>query len=88
MSYGDLCEASGLDRKSAKAIGLSLARAKSVPERIYRVLRSDGGISAGWKGEIGTAEDCMVKLKEEGVTFDRNGLAEQRHRYRPKSSAN
>ena len=86
MSYGDVCEASGMSRNSAKALGLSLARAKYVPKTIYRVLRSDGGLSAGWKGEIGSAEDCVARLKEEGVAFDKNGSASQKHRYIPSKS--
>ena len=80
ISYGDLCEAAGMSRKSAKAIGLSLSRRKDVPRNIYRVLRQDGGVSAGWKGEIGTSEDCIAKLKEEGVSFNQYGLADQRCR--------
>ncbi len=83
MSYGDVCEAAGMSRNSAKALGLSLSRAKYVPKTIYRVLRSDGGLSAGWKGEIGSSDDCMATLKAEGVTFDKNGLASQKHRYIP-----
>lgn len=85
MSYGDVCEASGLSRSTAKALGLSLSRRKDIPKNIYRVLRQDGGVSAGWRGEIGTAEDCIAKLKEEGVTFNRYGLAEQRCRFTPRS---
>lgn len=71
MSYGDVCEAAGLKRSSAMAIGVRLARASHVPDCIHRVVRNDGTLSAGWKGPIGTSEDCIVKLKEEGVTFNK-----------------
>lgn len=81
MSYGDVCEAAGLKRSSAMAVGIRLAKAEYVPETIYRVLRADGTLSAGWKGEIGTSEDCMAKLREEGVTFNQSGAARQCHRH-------
>lgn len=82
MSYGDVCEAAGMKRSSAFALGVRLARATYVPATIYRVLRADGSIPAGWKGEIGTADDCVAKLQEEGITFSRSGMANSQRRYR------
>jgi alkylated DNA nucleotide flippase Atl1 len=86
MSYADVCEAAGWGRKSAQAMGLSLARAKEVPENVHRVLRSDGSLSVGWKGVIGGSDECFAKLKEEGVIFTPQGLAHQSRRYRPKTT--
>lgn len=37
MSYGDVCEAAGMSRSSAKALGVCLSRRKGVPKDIYRV---------------------------------------------------
>lgn len=83
MSYGDVCEASGLTRTSAKAVGQYLAKASSVPKQIHRVLRNDGSIPGSWKGEIGTAENCQTKLEAEGLTFDHHHRANSMRRYAP-----
>ncbi len=86
MSYGDVCEAAGLNRTSAMAVGMALARAKYVPKNVYRVLRKGGEIPTSWKGEIGDAESCRKKLEEEGISFDQWGCADQTRRYIPRSS--
>lgn len=83
MSYGDICEAAGLKRTSAKAIGLCLAKASVVPAQIHRVLRNDGSISVSWRGEIGSADNCFSKLKAEGLKFDSRGRADQAMRHQP-----
>lgn len=80
MAYGDVCEAAGLTRKTAQALGLALAKRSDVPKNIYRVLRADGCLSAGWKGVIGNSDDAVALLKEEGLAFDKYGTADPRKR--------
>ncbi len=82
MSYTDVCDAAGLSKGSAMALGTALARAPNVSQSIHRVLRQDGTIPTGWKGEIGGAEQCREKLSLEGLTFSKFGRARLDKRFK------
>jgi methylated-DNA-protein-cysteine methyltransferase-like protein len=85
-SYGDVAAAAGAPR-GAQAIGMWLAHNETdVPPLLYRVIKADGRVSAGyrsvdWPGLPETPEDLERILSEEGIEFDSGGCASQRQRW-------
>lgn len=83
MSYQDLAVAAGGTPRAGMAVGQYLAKTTELSDSVHRVLRGDGTVSPGWEGEIGGAEECMALLKQEGITFDDKGRADQTQRWAP-----
>jgi len=82
MSYADVAEAAGSIRNGAMAVGGFLANSPDVPPSVHRVLREEGRVSAGWRGEIGGPAECRALLESEGLTFDDHGRALAAMRFR------
>jgi alkylated DNA nucleotide flippase Atl1 len=83
MSYADVAEAAGSSRSGAMAVGSFLANSPDTPPSVHRVLREDGRVSAGWRGEIGGPEECRALPESEGLTFDDHARADAKRRFVP-----
>src|SRR4051794_33668483 len=86
-SYGDVAAAAGAP-KGAQAMGTWLAISEiDVPPLLYRVIRSDGTVSAqyasvDWPGLPDDPLAVETKLRSEGVRFDHRHRAAQSQRWR------
>lgn len=88
-TYGDVAAAAGAP-KGAQAIGTWLLRTQDIAN-VWRVLRSDGTVSAGWQGVSedvpATSLDVVERLRREGVQFDDSDRASPAQRWRPSDRA-
>ena len=73
--------------KGAQALGMWLAHNEiDVPQRLYRVIKADGSVSAGyrsvdWPDLPATPADVRALLIDEGVQFDSRERAVQHQRW-------
>jgi alkylated DNA nucleotide flippase Atl1 len=83
-SYGDVAAAAGAPR-GAQAIGTWLLQTGEEIPNVWRVLRRNGEVSEGWRGELpgvpATPRDVRERLEVEGVQLDPAGKASQEQRW-------
>jgi alkylated DNA nucleotide flippase Atl1 len=69
-TYGDIADVVYGNTRAAVTVGQAATRLSNFPNP-HRVLGSRGRVPAGWRDSDGNgAEECVRRLKAEGVSFD------------------
>ena len=79
-TYGDVSVAVRGDMAGARAVGRAAATLPQFPNP-HRILRAGGEVPPSWKSSPGSRPDpeqCVERLKAEGVTFDEKGRASRK----------
>jgi alkylated DNA nucleotide flippase Atl1 len=73
-SYAEVGEVVYGHRHGGQAVG-NVLRAQGHVDSAHRTLRADGAIASDWRGVGGGPEECIRRLRQEGVWDERRGRA-------------
>jgi alkylated DNA nucleotide flippase Atl1 len=73
-SYADVGEIVYGHRHGAQTVG-NVLRAHGEADSAHRTLRADGSVASDWRGVGGGPEECVRRLRQEGVWDERRGRA-------------